>query len=288
MPIRIYKPTSAGRRNASVNAHAEITKKTPENSLLRPMPKTGGRNNRGVIVSRGRGGGVKQMYRLVDFKRKDRDGIAGKVVGIEYDPNRSAHIALVEYQDGEKRYILSPGGLRVGQTILTSHSAAVEPDVGNAMPLKFIPAGLDVHCVEMSPRGGGQICRSAGCFAKLSNKEGDYATLVLPSGETRRVHIDCLATIGQIGNPDHRLRRLGKAGMSRLMGRRPITRGMAKSHHAHPLGGGSGRSKGNRPPCGPTGVHAKGGTTRKPGKASNDLIIRRRVSKRYGQLKVRG
>lgn len=287
MPIRTYRPTSAGRRNASVNAHAEVTRKSPENALLRPLPRSGGRNNRGIIVSRGRGGGVKRLYRLVDFKRKDRDGIPGAVLGIEYDPNRSAHIALVEYRDGQKRYIIAPAGLRVGQTILTSHTAGVEPDPGNAMPLRFIPAGLDVHCVEMSPGRGAQLCRSAGCFARLTNKEGDYATLVMPSGEIRRVHADCLATIGQTGNPDHRLRRLGKAGISRLKGRRPITRGIAKSHHAHPLGGGSGRSKGNRPPCGPTGVPAKGGGTRQPGKASNRLIIRRRASRRYGQLSLR-
>lgn len=287
MPIRIYRPTSAGRRNASVNAHAEVTKTEPERSLLRPLTKSGGRNNRGVITSRGIGGGVKRMYRVIDFRRKDRDGVAGKVVGIEYDPNRSSHIALVEYADGVKRYIPAPNGLRAGATVLCSSTGPVEPDVGNAMPLRYIPAGLDVHCVEMSPGGGGQMCRAAGCYARLSNKEGEYATLVLPSGETRRVPIECRATIGQVGNPDHRLRQLGKAGLTRLLGRRPITRGMAKSHHAHPLGGGSGRSKGNRPPCGPTGVPAKGGGTRKPKKASNALIIRRRVSKRYGQLHLR-
>lgn len=287
MPIRIYKPTSAGRRNASVNAHAEVTKVDPERSLLRPLPKSGGRNNRGVITSRGIGGGVKRMYRVIDFRRKDRDDIPGTVVGIEYDPNRSSHIALVEYKDGVKRYIPAPAGLRVGATVLCSRKAAVEPDVGNAMPLRYIPAGLDVHCVELNPGGGGQICRAAGCYARLSNKEGDFATLVLPSGETRRVPVDCRATIGQVGNPDHRLRQLGKAGLTRLLGRRPITRGVAKSHHAHPLGGGSGRSKGNRPPCGPTGVPSKGGGTRTPQKASNRLIIRRRVSRRYGQLHLR-
>lgn len=285
MPIRIYKPTSAGRRNASVNAHTEVTKSTPEKSLLAPKPKKGGRNNQGKITSRGIGGGVKQMYRLVDFRRRDRVGIEATVVAIEYDPNRSAHIALLEYTDGVKRYIIAPAGLKPGRKVLASDDKAIEPDVGNAMPLRFIPAGLDVHCVEMSLGKGAAMCRGAGTYAKLSNKEGNYATLILPSGETRKVHLDCFATIGQVDNADHALRQLGKAGLNRLKGRRPITRGMAKSHHAHPLGGGSGRSKGNRPPVGPTGVEAKGGRTRNKNKASSKLIIRRRMSTRYGQVK---
>mgnify|MGYP000903451933 CR=1 FL=1 len=285
MPIKIYKPTSAGRRNASVNAHAEVTKKTPEHSLLRPLPHTGGRNHHGIVTSRGIGGGVKSMLRVIDFKRKDRNGITGKVSGIEYDPGRSSHIALVKYADGEKRYILAPLGLKDGQEILNSDDAAVEPVPGNCMPLRFIPTGLEVHAVELHPGNGAKMCRSAGSFARLSNKDEEYATLILPSGETRKVPIDCRAVVGQVGNIDHRLRKLGKAGLSRLMGIRPITRGMAKSHHAHPLGGGSGRSKGNRPPCGPTGVLAKGGNTRSKKKASSKMIIRRRVSKRYGQKK---
>ena len=284
MPIRVYKPTSAGRRNASVNMHAEVTKTSPEKSLLRPLPKKGGRNNSGKITSRGRGGGAKRMYRVIDFRRSDRDGIVGRVIGIEYDPNRSCHIALIEYTDGVRRYIPSPTGLRDGATVVSSSTGPVEPEPGNAMPLRFIPTGLDVHCVELTPGQGAKICRSAGTSAKLSNKEGAYATLVLPSGETRRVPIDCKATIGQTGNSDHALRRLGKAGISRHLGRRPITRGMAKSHHAHPLGGGSGRSKGNRPPVGPTGVLSKGGGTRNRNKHSTELIIRRRVTKRFGQL----
>ncbi|MBS0198373.1 MAG: 50S ribosomal protein L2 [Planctomycetes bacterium] len=283
MPIRIYKKTSAGRRNASVNMHVEVTKKRPEKSLLAPLPKTGGRNHSGKITSRGIGGGVKQMYRLVDFKRRNLEGVEGKVIGVEYDPNRSCHIALVQYANGEKRYIIAPMGIKDGMTIVTSTSGPVEPSVGNCMRLADIPTGLDVHCVELIPGQGAQMCRSAGTYAKLSNKEGDYATLSLPSGEVRRVPISCRATVGQVGNGDHRLRQLGKAGLSRLMGVRPITRGVAKSHHAHPLGGGSGRSKGNRPPCGPTGVHSKGGNTRNPRKASAKLIVRRRVSKRYGQ-----
>ncbi|MBK7404474.1 MAG: 50S ribosomal protein L2 [Phycisphaerales bacterium] len=285
MPIRIYKPTSAGRRNASVNQHAEVTKSKPEKSLLRPLNKKGGRNNEGKITVRGRGGGVKRMYRVIDFKRRDREGIQGKVVAIEYDPNRTCHIALIEYTDGAKRYIPAPQGLKVGSVIECSREHPVEPDAGNMMQLRFIPTGLDLHCIELQPGRGAQMCRSAGVSAKLSNKEGRYATLVLPSGETRRVLLECLATIGTVGNADHQNRRLGKAGISRLLGRRPITRGVAKSHHSHPLGGGEGRSKSGRPPCGPAGTPSKGGPTRDRKKASSKLIIRRRYSKRYGQLK---
>lgn len=285
MPIRIYKKTTAGRRNASVNMHAEVTKFSPEGSLLAPLPKSGGRNHTGIMTSRGIGGGVKKQYRIIDFKRRDRDGVEGKVVGVEYDPNRSSHIALIQYKDGEKRYIIAPAGIKPGMTIECSSTGPVEPSIGNCMKLRYIPTGLDVHCVELVAGKGAQMCRSAGTYAKVSNREDEYATLILPSGEVRRVPLECRATIGQVGNPDHRLRQLGKAGLTRLLGRRPITRGVAKSHHAHPLGGGSGRSKGNRPPVGPTGVGAKGGNTRNPRKASAKLIIRRRVSKRYGQKK---
>ena len=285
MPIRIYKKTSAGRRFSSVNLNTEVTKKEPEKSLTRPLTKSAGRNHHGKITTRGRGGGAKRLYRVIDFRRLDRDGIVGTVTSIEYDPNRTAHIALVQYADKVKRYILAPLGLKVGEEIVTSSTEAVEPKVGNAMSLKFIPTGLSVHCVELQPGKGGQLCRGAGMYARLTNKEGHYATLVLPSGEQRRVHIDCRATIGQVGNADQQNVRWGKAGRMRHLGRRPITRGMAKSHNAHPLGGGSGRSKGNRPPCGPTGVLAKGGRTRNPRKASSKLIIRRRVSQRYGQVK---
>lgn len=283
MAIRIYRPTSAGRRNASVNMHVEVTKKTPEKSLLEPKHKKGGRNNSGKVTVRGRGGGHKQLYRKIDFKRNDRDDVQGVVVGVEYDPNRSCHIALVQYTDGVKRYILAPKGVKDGEEILASDKA-IEPKTGNCMALKHIPTGLDVHCVEMTAGKGGQMCRSAGMYARLTNKEAGLATLVLPSGEIRQVPLECRATIGQVGNADHALRILGKAGMTRHKGRRPITRGMAKSHNAHPLGGGSGRSKGNRPPCGPTGVLAKGGTTRNRRKHSEDLIIRRRRTVRYGQL----
>lgn len=282
MPIRIYKPTSAGRRLASVNAHVEVTKFEPEANLLTPLKKKSGRNHHGKITVRGRGGGAKRLYRQIDFKRFDRDGIKGKVIGIEYDPGRSAHIALVEYTDGVRRYIISPNGLTDGAAIESSNDGPVDPKVGNNMRLRDIPTGLDVHCVELKPGRGAQMCRSAGMFARLMNKEGDYATLQLPSGELRMVHINCRATIGQVGNSDHANIKLGKAGRNRHLGVRPITRGVAKSHNAHPLGGGSGRSKGNRPPVGPTGVGAKGGDTRNKKQHSTKLIIRRRVSKRYG------
>ena len=286
MAIRVYKPTSAGRRNASVNLNSEITtpNKRPEKSLTEPLPKKGGRNHSGKITVRGRGGGHKRLYRRIDFRRADRVGIEGTVVDIEYDPNRSAHIALVRYADGKKRYIIAPKGLTAGDTVLAGDEA-VEPKVGNAMPMRFIPSGLDVHCVELVPGKGAQLCRSAGTSARLTNKEGRFATLVLPSGELRRVSIDCRATIGVVGNSDHTLRRLGKAGKSRHLGRRPKTRGVAMSHDAHPLGGGEGRSKGGRAPVSKSGTPSKGGGTRNKKKASSDLIIRRRKSKRYGQLR---
>lgn len=284
MAIRVYKPTSPGRRNASVNLHEEVTKSRPEKSLLAPKPKNGGRNHHGKITVKGRGGGVKQMYRKIDFKRRDRDNIKGTVVGIEYDPNRTCHIALVQYEDGVKRYHLAPAGLTDGDVVLTSDKA-VDPRPGTCMPLRFIPTGMDVHCVELAPGKGGQMCRAAGMRARLVNRDEKYATLVLPSGETRRVPVDCRAVLGVVGNSDHQNRRLGKAGISRLMGRRPKVRGVAMSHHEHPLGGGEGRSKGGRAPMSESGVLSKGGGTRNRNKPSQDLIIRRRVSKRYGQLR---
>lgn len=284
MPIRVYKKTSAGRRNASVNTHAEVTKKSPEKSLLLPLPRKSGRNNQGKVVVRGRGGGVKRMYRKIDFKRADRNGVVGKIIGVEYDPNRSAHIALVEYTDGVKRYILAPASIKPGDTIVAD-TRAVEPKVGNCMPISEIPTGLDIHCIELTPGKGAQMCRSAGMYARLTNKEGEYATLVLPSGEIRRVLVRCRATIGQVGNPDQVQRWLGKAGISRHLGRRPKTRGVAMHHGMHPLGGGSGRSKGNRAPVSRSGVPSKGGGTRNRKQFSSTLIIRRRKSRRYGQLK---
>lgn len=282
MAIRIYKRTSAGRRNASVNAHAEVTKTSPEKSLLRKMSKTGGRNHHGVITARCRGGGAKRRYRLIDFRR-DKFDVTGKVIGVEYDPNRTCHIALIEYEDGQRRYILAPVGLKDGETVVSSRQRA-EPKVGNAMPLDAIPSGLNVHNIELQPGRGGQLCRAAGTYARLTNKEAGWGTLVFPSGEIRQVSLKCIATIGEVGNKDHAQVKLGKAGRSRHLGRRPHIRGVATNHNDHPLGGGDGKSKKNRPPASPTGVPAKGGQTRKRGKASGKRIIRRRRSKRYGQL----
>jgi large subunit ribosomal protein L2 len=283
MGIRIYKPTSPGRRRASVNDFSEITdpKRKPEKSLLLPLKKTGGRNHHGVITSRFRGGGHKRRYRIIDFKRC-KDGVPAKVVAIEYDPNRSCHIALLEYEDGERRYILAPVGLKAGDTVMSGSSA--EPKVGNAMPLRSIPVGMNVHNVEMLPGQGGKLVRAAGGVARLAAREGEWATLILPSGEMRQVRSECRATLGQLGNVDHVHTRIGKAGRKRHMGRRPHVRGVAQNPVSHPLGGGEGRSGGGRHPCSPWGKLAKGGHTRSPRKGSNKRILRRRVSRRYGQL----
>ena len=281
MAIRIYKRTSAGRRNASVNLYTEVTKFRPEKTLLRPSHGSGGRNHHGVITDRNIGGGAKQRYRVIDFKRNNLDK-PGKVIGIERDPNRSCNIALVEFEGGERRYILAPQGLTDGDTVVSSNSY-VDPRPGNAMPLKLIPPGLAVHNIEMVPNQGGKLCRSAGMSARLTNRESDWATLVFPSGEIRQIAVECRATVGVLGNTDHQNVKLGKAGRNRHLGRRPHTRGMAMTHDKHPMGGGSGRSKGNRPPSSRTGVLSKGGKTRIPGKASNKRIIRRRFSKRFGQ-----
>lgn len=282
MAIRIYKKTSNGRRNASVNLRTEVTKQTPEKSLLRPKKKTAGRNHHGIITCQSRGGGAKQRYRIMDFKRKRYDDEA-TVVGIEYDPNRSSNIALIQFADGQHSYIIAPVGLTDGDTVVSGTTTA-EPRVGNAMPLKAIPSGLNVHNIEMVPGQGGKLCRSAGTYARLTNKEGGWGTLVFPSGEIRQISLACRATIGQVGNTDHGKIKLGKAGRARHLGRRPHTRGVARNHNDHPLGGGDGKSKGNRAPCSPTGVLSKGGKTRKNDKPSNKRIIRRRRSKRYGQL----
>ena len=284
MAIKVYKPTSAGRRKSSVNVHAEITdrRKRPEKSLLEPLKKTGGRNHHGVITSRHRGGGNKRRYRKIDFRRS-KDGVAATVVSIEYDPNRTCHIALLEYADGEKRYILAPAGLMAGEEL--SSGTRVEPKVGNAMPLSSVPVGMDVHNVEMVPGGGGKLVRSAGLSARLMAREGDWATLVLPSGEMRQVRVECRATIGAVGNADHQNVRWGKAGRRRHMGRRPHVRGVAMNPVAHPLGGGEGRSGGGRHPCSPTGKLAKGGRTRNPRKTSSKRILRRRRSVRYGLVR---
>jgi large subunit ribosomal protein L2 len=275
MGIREYKPTSPGRRSGSVPDFAEITKWEPEKSLIEMLPATGGRNCHGRITCRGMGGGHKRYYRKIDFKR-NKDGVKGKVEAIEYDPYRSAYIALIAYEDGEKRYILCPLGLKVGDTVESGEQ--VEPEIGNCMPLQNIPLGLVVHNIEMTPGGGGKLCRAAGCEARLLAKEGRYAHIALPSGEMRMVNIRCRATIGQIGNLDHQNVSLGKAGRSRWMGIRPIVRGIAKNPVDHPMGGGSAKGKGHIPQS-PTGVLAKGGKTRSPRALSNRFILRRRKGK---------
>ena len=284
MAIRIYKPTTPGRRHASVNLHVEVTKRTPEKSLLAPLSKTGGRNNQGKKTVRGRGGGHKRRYRRIDFRRT-KDDMAATVVGIEYDPNRSCHIALLKYEDGTLRYILAPKGLTDGEVIVSS-ADQIDPKPGNCMPIKHIPTGLMLHNVELEPGRGGKICRSAGVGARLTNKEGRWATIVLPSGEIRQVSMDCRASVGVLGNSDHGNVKLGKAGRARWLGRRPTTRGVAMSHHCHPHGGGDGKSKGGREPSNAAGTGAKGGRTRQRGKSSDARIIRRRKSVRYGQLKI--
>jgi large subunit ribosomal protein L2 len=283
MAVKQYKPTSPGRRHGMVSDFSELTEKSrkPIRSLLRPLKKSGGRNHHGKITSWWRGGGHKRMYRVIDFKR-NKDGVVGTVEAIEYDPNRTCNIALVEYPDGEKRYILAPTGLRAGDGV--ESGAQVEPKVGNAMPLKAIPVGMDVHNIEMVAGRGGRLARTAGAAARLVAREGDWATLVLPSGEMRQVRVECRATIGQLGNLDHQNIDIGKAGRKRHMGRRPHNRGTAMNPVAHPLGGGEGRSGGGRHPCSPWGKLAKGHATRKRNKPSNKRILRRRKSKRYGQL----
>lgn len=286
MGIRTYKPTSPGRRNASVSDFSELTDKNkkPEKSLTEPLKKHGGRNNQGFITVRHRGGGHKRMYRIIDFKRNERDGQPAAVTHIEYDPNRSARIALIVYPDGAKRYILAPEGLSAGMTVSSGPTA--EPKVGNCLPLSKIPTGLSIHNIEMQPGGGGKLCRSAGVAATLTAREGTWAQITLPSGEVRRIPAACRATVGMVGNPDHIKVRLGKAGKSRWLGRRPHVRGVAMNPVDHPMGGGEGRTSGGRHPCSPTGKLAKGGKTRRRRKPSNSAIIRRRKSVRYGQLKL--
>jgi large subunit ribosomal protein L2 len=273
MGIRKYKPTSPGRRHGTVLDYSEITRTKPEKSLLRPIKKTGGRNNTGRITVRHRGGGNKRMYRMIDFKR-NKDGIPAKVFSIEYDPNRSVFIALLHYADGHKAYILCPLGLTVGQSVMSG--AGAEPLPGNAMKLKDIPVGVTIHNVEMIPGKGAQIVRSAGCGAQLQAREGKYAVVLLPSGELRRVHVECRATIGRLGNTDHQNVKLGKAGRKRHRGRRPHVRGTAMNPVDHPMGGGEGRTSGGRHPCSPSAVLAKGGRTRRKNHPNDAFIIRRR------------
>lgn len=284
MGIRKYKPTTPGRRGASVSDFADLTPGAkPEKSLLRPKHKTGGRNNQGVITVRHRGGGHKQMYRLIDFRR-NKDGIPAKVNSIQYDPNRSARIALLHYADGEKRYIIAPAGLKAGDEVMSGSEA--EPKVGNCLPLSKIPLATVIHNVELRPGRGAELCRSAGTSATLMAREADWAQLSLPSGEIRRIPSACRATIGATSNGDHSSIVLGKAGRKRWLGRRPHVRGTAMNPHDHPHGGGEGRTKGGRHPVSPTGKSAKGGMTRERRKPSNAAIVRRRKSRRYGVQKL--
>lgn len=279
MGIRVHKPTSAGRRGASVNDYAELTTSAPERSLCLRLKKHGGRNHHGVTTTRFRGGGAKKIYRVIDFKR-NKDDVPAKVASIEYDPNRNCFISLLHYADGQKKYILAPLGIKVGDRVESGQS--VEPKPGNAMPLQSIPVGVEIHNIEMTAGQGGKLVRSAGGAARIVAKEGHWATIVLPSGEMRMVRKECRATIGQLSNPDHQNIKLGKAGRKRHMGLRPHVRGKAMNPVAHPMGGGEGRANGGRHPCSPTGVLAKGGKTRSPRNRSNKRIIRRRKSKTQG------
>jgi large subunit ribosomal protein L2 len=272
MGIKQYKPTSPGRRFQSVSDFAEVTRARPEKSLLRPMKKTGGRNNFGSITAWHRGGGHKRRYRLIDFRR-NKVGVPGKVFSIEYDPNRSARIALLHYVDGEKRYILAPKGLNVGDKLESGPNA--EMRVGNALPLEKITLGSTIHNIELRPGRGGQLARSAGTAAQLVAKEGSYAHVRLPSGEVRMVHLRCYATVGEVGNADHENVSYGKAGRRRWLGRRPVVRGVAMNPVDHPMGGGEGKSSGGRHPTTPWGVPTKGKKTRTK-KPSDKFIVRRR------------
>src|SRR3954447_13328560 len=272
MAIRKRKPTSPGRRFQTSSTFAEVTKKKPEKSLTKPKPKTGGRNTYGRMTSRHRGGGHKQRYRIIDFRR-NKDGVPAKVAAIEYDPNRNARIALLHYLDGEKRYIIAPEGLVVGDRVQSGQGSEIR--VGNALPLRYIPVGTTVHNVELKPGAGAKLARGAGAAIQLIAKEGVFATLRLPSTEMRRVPIDCRATVGSVGNSEAGLVSVGKAGRARWQGKRPHTRGVAMNPVDHPLGGGEGKSSGGRPPTSPWGK-VEGKKTRHRKKASNKMIVRGR------------
>ncbi|HLU68276.1 MAG TPA: 50S ribosomal protein L2 [Kofleriaceae bacterium] len=275
MAIQRYKPTSPGRRGMSSQDFASITKREPEKKLLEKKTSSGGRNSYGRVTTRFRGGGHKRRYRVIDFKR-NKTGVPAKVVGIEYDPNRSARIALLQYADGEKAYILAPARLEVGDQVLSANTADIKP--GNCLPLRYIPTGTDVHAVELRMGGGAKLGRSAGTRITLMAKEGKWATLRMPSGEMRKVHVDCRATIGAVGNAEHANIEWGKAGRIRWLGFRPHNRGVSMNPVDHPMGGGEGRSSGGRHPCTPWGVPTKGYKTRK-NKATDKYIIRRRGKK---------
>lgn len=272
MPLKQFNPTSPGRRFMTTLTFEEITKGSPEKALTEPKRRTGGRDNRGRITMRFIGGGHKQRYRVIDFRRDKRE-VPAKVAAIEYDPNRSARLALLHYSDGEKRYILAPEGLKVGATIVASDGADILP--GNSLPLRMIPAGTLIHNLELRPGKGGQLVRSAGAVAQLVAKEGDYAQVKLPSGEVRKVHVSCHATVGQVGNIDHKNVSLGKAGRQRWLGRRPHNRGVAMNPVDHPHGGGEGKTSGGRHPVTPWGKPTKGAKTRN-NKRTQKFIVKRR------------
>ncbi|MCC6527454.1 MAG: 50S ribosomal protein L2 [Polyangiaceae bacterium] len=276
MGIKTFKPTSAARRYFTVSDFAEITASEPERTLIEKQTSSGGRNNWGRTTSRFRGGGHKQRYRVIDFKR-DKIGIPAKVATIEYDPNRSARIALLHYADGEKRYILAPDGLEVGVEVLSSQKADIKP--GNSLRLRHIPPGTSIHNIELRKGKGGQLVRSAGNAAQLMAKDADYAQVRLPSGEIRKVHMDCRATVGQVSNTDHANISIGKAGRSRWLGRRPHNRGVSMNPVDHPMGGGEGRTSGGRHPCSPWGQLAKGLKTRN-NKRTDGMIVRRRKDRK--------
>jgi large subunit ribosomal protein L2 len=276
MGIKSYKPTSPGRREMTVSDFSELSGSAPERSLLEGLVKgKGGRNVHGRITSWQRGGAHRRLYRRIDFRR-DKTGIPARVASVEYDPNRSANIALLHYADGEKRYIIAPLGLRIGDRIEAGPDAEIRP--GNALPLAKMPLGTIVHSIEMKPGKGGQLVRAAGGSAQLMAREGDYATLRMPSGEHRRVHVKCMATVGQVGNPDHENQSIGKAGRSRWLGRRPSVRGVAMNPIDHPMGGGEGKSSGGRHPCTPWGVPTKGHKTRGNAR-TNKYIVKQRGKK---------
>ena len=276
MAVRKLKPTSAGRRFQTVSDFEEITRSRPEKSLTAGLPRKAGRNNLGRVTSRRRGGGVKRLYRIIDFRR-DKIGIEARVAEIEYDPNRTARIALLHYVDGEKRYIIAPAGLSQGDRIIAGEGADIKP--GNALPMQRIPVGTVLHNIELHLGRGGQLCRAAGSYAQLIAREGKYALLRLPSGEVRKVQAACTATVGQVGNIHHENISLGKAGRNRWLNRRPCVRGVAMNPVDHPLGGGEGRSSGGRHPVSPWGMPAKGYKTRDRKKASTRLIVKRRGQK---------
>ena len=275
MAVRKLKPDTPSRRYMSVSSFDDITKSSPERKLTRALRKTGGRNNTGRITSRRRGGGHKRRYRLIDFKRNKFD-VQGTVVAIEYDPNRSPRIALIKYKDNEKRYIISPDGLKVGDKIISSHLNEIPFKTGNSTCLKNIPDGMLVHNIELKPKKGAQMARSAGAYARIMAKEDGLITLKLPSGEMRMVHEDCMATIGVVGNKNHENIKIGKAGRARWLGRRPKVRGVAMNPVDHPHGGGEGKTSGGRHPVSPWGMPTKGYKTRKKNKSSNKFIVKRR------------